>query len=420
MKRAQIRGLESEVLDCNGDAREKADVLTGPCFEPSVFFRCHSWRKAGLADVRTQVWHCAFESDVRHPEQTTDVIATCGGNSICFIDVNSGFVKSKYYAEDPREIFYTLSWSWIAPECSGSGKISIVAAGGTRCIIHLLHPQNGALFYTHRLKCPSSVAITSLLFHKEHREILFGAKSDGTILVWDIGYPVPPKYAVKFTTLHQLSSKHEVFQLAYCLETKSLLVSCADGVCVWSGDVRDTSLQEKELKMPPMPGSINANSPQLVDSIEVLGCGRIAAKCALHGAIYIWSLAEALKSCKSRRIVKILPAYTLKWSNTDNYFMNMGFSKGSGVLACGDDEGRLWLYDTKNLFDNSEITNHSEVNPVCVLQWPDVVDNNVIKRHKCNLDSYDTTVINKVAINYAGNCMVGVTSNNLVCIWKRK
>ena len=51
-----------------------------------------------------------FEPDPSDPTKTTSLVATCGGNSICIIDVNSGTVLMKYKHKDIKENFYTLAW----------------------------------------------------------------------------------------------------------------------------------------------------------------------------------------------------------------------------------------------------------------------------------------------------------------------
>ena len=51
-----------------------------------------------------------FEPDPKDPAKTTSHVATCGGNSICIIDVNSGTVLMKYKHKDIKENFYTLAW----------------------------------------------------------------------------------------------------------------------------------------------------------------------------------------------------------------------------------------------------------------------------------------------------------------------
>lgn len=45
---------------------------------------------------------CAFEPDPKNTDRLTNIIATCGGNSVCFIDVENGKVVAKYFAKDLR------------------------------------------------------------------------------------------------------------------------------------------------------------------------------------------------------------------------------------------------------------------------------------------------------------------------------
>lgn len=84
-----------------------------------------------------------------------------------------------------------------------------------------------------------------------------------------------------------------------------------------------------EFNMPESPKTIYHSQLQLVDSVEALENGQIASKCALHGVIYIWNLEQTMKECKAgNNVYNIIPSHVLKWSDTDNYFMNLGFSKG--------------------------------------------------------------------------------------------
>jgi len=49
-----------------------------------------------LAKLVFQIWEVVFEPDPQNPDKTTSKVATCGGNSICIIDVTSGTVLMKY------------------------------------------------------------------------------------------------------------------------------------------------------------------------------------------------------------------------------------------------------------------------------------------------------------------------------------
>ena len=43
-----------------------------------------------------QIWEVVFEPDPKDQTKTTSRVATCGGNSICIVDVNTGTVLMKY------------------------------------------------------------------------------------------------------------------------------------------------------------------------------------------------------------------------------------------------------------------------------------------------------------------------------------
>jgi hypothetical protein len=73
----------------------------------------------------------------------------------------------------------------------------------------------------------------------------------------------------------------------------------------------------------------STSETQLVDSLEVVGDSVIATKCALHGVIYLWDLmATMAASGKGHMAITVTPICVLSWSNTDNYFMNMGCHPG--------------------------------------------------------------------------------------------
>ena len=93
-----------------------------------------------------------------------------------------------------------------------------------------------------------------------------------------------------------------------------------------------------------------ANETQLVDSLEVVGENVIATKCALHGVIYLWDLMATLAaSGKEHTTFTVTPICVLSWSNTDNYFMNMGCHRGD----CYSD---LFPTDTLQLTKHTNMT----------------------------------------------------------------
>lgn len=94
-----------------------------------------------------------------------------------------------------------------------------------------------------------------------------------------------------------------------------------------------------------------ASETLLVDSLEVVGESVIATKCALHGVIYLWDLMAALgTSGKKHTNITVTPICVLSWSNTDNYFMNMGCHQG-------DCYSILVAIDTLQITKHIHITN---------------------------------------------------------------
>lgn len=77
--------------------------------------------------------------------------------------------------------------------------------------------------------------------------------------------------------------------------------------------------------------NIRTNSEdKIVDSIEVLDDGYLAAKYALHSYIYIWHAQHSVAEVnKESRVLEIVPLYKLEWCETDNYYMEIGSNCGN-------------------------------------------------------------------------------------------
>ena len=78
----------------------------------------------------------------------------------------------------------------------------------------------------------------------------------------------------------------------------------------------------------------------IVDSLAVSSEWTVVSKCALHGLIYVWDLkatVEALEKEVSKKQpakedevqeAEVVMLANLKWSDTDNFYMNLGCHKG--------------------------------------------------------------------------------------------
>ena len=160
----------------------------------------------------------------------------------------------------------------------------------------------------------------------------------------------------------------------------------------------------------------------VVDSIAVVGEWTIVVKCINHGLLYVWDLKSTTVNWRrdvenNRTVVEkeVDIVKTLKYLDTDNYFMNIGCHKGARLIVCGDDEGALWLYDTPNIVQSSTKSRRSVLDPNTKLLWPEVHDDNLEKNGK--LLQNDEIIIDKVAVSHDNKYIVAVTNTNLVCIW---
>jgi len=422
-------------------------------FDPAHFIRCHgTGNSQSPADTKTSIWDAAFEPDPQNPEKFTKNVATCGGNSICITNVESGQVLMKYSHKDKTEDFYTLSWT-LLPSEEGNSK-SILASGSAKGEICLFHPERKVCFYTWPLtknlmkadkkrkkSAILNLAINSIVFHSKNKAWLFVGLGNGLLYLYTIGDDIIiPQYTqvVPQQLLKLDPYLDEVYNILWTgSDSKWLLAGAKGGLVGWNID--ESKFLEKDVAYEPKPIYINLpkstrpnadNSKSIVDSICMIDESTIISKCILHGCMYVFNLAKTVAgfdiddtSKKEEKEAKVIA--TLDWSKTDNYYMNIG-SNSQGLICCGDDEGALWLYDQPGLNINApDVILDRNKEPQLVkanvrLLWPDLQDehleNSVEYPEKTRYD----IVIDKVVISDDGQYLVAVTSNNMICIWKRQ
>jgi len=102
--------------------------------------------------------------------------------------------------------------------------------------------------------------------------------------------------------------------------------------------------------------------------------------------------------------------------------MNLGCHKGKGLIACGDDKGSLWLYNQPQFGRDDNVARSSNKDAVLEasarLPWPELQDDHLENSRKVPLDRHDI-IIDKVAVSHDNCHLVAVTSNNMVCVWRR-
>ena len=93
---------------------------------------------------------------------TTVTCATCGGDSVCFIDCSTGRVMKKY--KQPGETFYCLAWTTVILDFGNGNlrKTNLIAAGGVQKDIKIIEPTQLVCF--EEIKGHKGV-LELLLFH---------------------------------------------------------------------------------------------------------------------------------------------------------------------------------------------------------------------------------------------------------------
>jgi len=408
--------------------KPEADQTESFVYDPVHFIRSHS-KNNDPADIQTQIWEVVFEPDPNDATKTTSHVATCGGNSICIIDVNSGTVLMKYKHKDIKENFYTLAWTTLV---LAGENTNILASGGIRGEVRMFHPTNKVCFHEWRPVEKKNTAVNSLVFHSSEPTWLFCGTNDGVVSLWDVGTPSLPTYdGVNPKQLLKLFPDYgDVYNIAWTgHESAWLLAGTAAGLVGWNIDSK--KVQEQGSKYRPamvdflLPESDRDQGENpIVDSLAVVAEHTVVAKCALHGLIYMWDLKSTTKKIdlderKDKIIEKdVTMVANLRWSDTDNFYMNLGCHKGMGLVVCGDDKGSLWLYNMPGMTKPNPAPVRGKVEPTTRLMWPELQDDHLENSRKVPLDRHDI-IIDKVAASHDNQHIVAVTSNNMVCIWRR-
>jgi len=372
-------------------------------YSAQYMLRCHSKTDRDTSDVSTQVWQAAFE-----PSTKSNLVATCGGNKLCIINAETGIVQYRY--SWPKGLLYTLSWSTLFPD-------NILATAGTNNTIVFIDLLTETAYLHHSLyqKPMRKVFISSILFHPYEKK-LFCAQNDGHLYVFE--FETNNKRIVNIEQQCVVDLECEIFGLTFCQNNDCLLIATNTGLMGWNNSQRQD--QERVVfELPENPNDLyKEQNEKVIDSVEVIKDCWIATKVALHGIIYIFNLDTTLSTIKNNKCV-IKPAFILKWSDTDNYFMSCGVGLDGNVLACGDDKGSIWIYNLQDIDFQSSKCDAKVIEAHTVLKWPKLHDSHLKKKKKLEVDVYDI-VMAKCAVHSSGKYIVAVTNNNFVCIYIRR
>ncbi|XP_070773998.1 leucine-rich repeat and WD repeat-containing protein 1 [Enoplosus armatus] len=387
------------------------------CLKPLHVLQCHS-KQDSSEDFSTQLWACAFQP---LPDSTgagggSRLVATCGGDSLCVIDCETGMVMKKYKV--PGEEFFSLAWSTVLMSRGGGATAqhcSILAAGGKRGLVKLIHPRNNVAYGEFRA---SRKSLSVLRFNHHKGNFLFTGSYDNKIVMWDIG-GVDIQYNFKVVQL--LVLEISATPLHICLPPTSpsshLLTACEDGLHCYNTQLgtNNTTKRSKEMEItfPIYKKEDKDHDYHTIDGLSFLTDDIVASKSYMHGSIYLWSWSrtKAQRPDKKNGAVCAVVLAELQWANTEIPYLALNTCPGQDYIVCGDDKGRLWTYHVANLQKNS-FQAGKPILPTEVLEWPAPV--------RKGLGQVEGPSINSVAMDPELHFLVALSDKNMVIVWERE
>ncbi|CAL9685132.1 unnamed protein product [Knipowitschia caucasica] len=372
------------------------------CLRTHHVLQCHS-KQDSSEDLSTQLWACAFQPS---SSGSSCVVATCGGDSVCLIDCELGLVMKKYKV--PGEEFFSLAWSCILMSCgrnTPAQPCSVLAAGGKRGVVKLIHPRNNVAYGEFRA---SRKALSVLRFNPNKGNFLYTGSYDNKIVLWDIG-GLDNHYNYKVLPLMTLECSSTPLHL--CLPPTAalshLLSACDQGLLCHSRPQTSTTSrwQQREVTFPVYDKVDSDHDYHTVDGLCFLSDDIVASKNHLHSRIYLWSWSQTMcqqKGTRKSSSVRAVVLAELQWASTQVPYLALSTCPGRSYVVCGDDKGRLWTYHVRRLEDQSITTQ--------VVEWP--------APHKGSRGPLEGPSINCVTMDPELRYLVALTDRNMVLVWK--
>ncbi|NXB75935.1 LRWD1 protein, partial [Donacobius atricapilla] len=414
-KRSKTQANTEEEAALNPRKSSHEDVSA----EPLHFLQCHS-KGNSREDFKTQLWSCVFEpvldSGARKDPivSSSRTVATCGGESVCLIDCETGTVLKKYKVA--TEEFFSVAWTTLTMVISDSRKKAhnILAAAGRRGIVKLIHVA--ADFCYGEIKAHKK-PIATVCFSPTQETHLFTASYDKRIALWDIGIPDSGYNftASQLLVLETASVPLRIALVPTCPE-QYLLAGCEDGCFAWNIKLDKGQKSRPFEAIFQFPDEESMTTSHRVDGLAFLNDDVVVSKSSKPGCIYLWSWSRSFdakgKGCQRTMSAVILAE--LEWSTTDMSYLTLSTCPAREYVFCGDEKGSVWMYNlaSHTAAWGSAKGKRSErrISPTQILKWPEL---------RVNGEQPPEILVNNVVTDPAFTYLVVLTSVNITAIWKK-
>ncbi|NWS48294.1 LRWD1 protein, partial [Probosciger aterrimus] len=400
--------------------KEEAEDVSA---EPLHFLQCHS-KGNSREDFKTQLWSCVFEplldSGARKDPivNSSRTVATCGGESVCLIDCETGTVLKKYKVT--AEEFFSVAWTTLTMVISDSRKKShnILAAAGRRGIVKLIHVA--ADFCYGEIKAHKK-PIATVCFSPTQETHLFTASYDKRIALWDIGIPDCDYNfkASQLLVLEVLSTPLRIALVPTCPD-QYLLAGCEGGCFAWNIKLDKEQKRrpfEATFQFPDEDGSMT--TLHRVDGLAFLNDDVVVSKSSKPGCIYLWSWSRSFDT-KGKGCQRTIPAVILaelEWSTTNMSYLTLSTCPAKDYVFCGDEKGSVWMYNLSSYTTawssakgKRSPLQEKRIPPAQILQWPEL---------RANGEQVTEVLVNNVVSDPTFTYLVVLTSVNITAIWKK-
>lgn len=208
--------------------RVRVEVESDLDYDPKLFLRAHCHMN-DARDNGTQIWKAAFRPNTG-PDDKRNMVATCGGNTICLIDCDKLVVESRYTDRNPTENFYCLAWTVITDDATGDEEVILAAAGNVHKIVIFSDTKN-----EYRLSCvfrfhAHEADVNCIMFHPTRTHWMFTASYDRTVKLWSIA---KHERLDDIEPLVTIDTNNELLTLCYSQMFDCLLAGGERGMTVW-------------------------------------------------------------------------------------------------------------------------------------------------------------------------------------------